>query len=116
MLAVFQRRLSNDDIIAFKIGKSNNSQQRFLQYDEPYHHLDIIAIGTAEDINQAEIDLINWAINNRSICHKCQNVNNGGGGDPDATELYIVAQKANADCGEHLLEPSALFNFQPINI
>ena len=116
MLAAIEWRLSNTDIITFKIGKSDDSQRRFLLYNEPYHYLGIVAIGTNQNINQAEIDLINWAMNNSSICHKCQNTNGGGGGNPDATELYIVVRKANADCGEHLLDPDNLFDFHPINI
>ena len=53
---------------------------------------------------------------------KCTNENAGGGGNENATELYIVAKKHyeqplnDGDQLEHLLEPSSLFDFETINI
>lgn len=116
LLLNIESRLSDNDIVAFKIGKSENSHNRFLQYDEPYHYLGVVARGNATKINQAEIDLINWAQQRHLLANKCINTNDGGGGSSNATELYIVARRANANCGSHLLPPDELFNFQPITL
>lgn len=58
MLPDIEQRLSQPDIEIFKIGKSNDSKRRFLEYEEPLHFLGIIAKGNADAINQAECDLI----------------------------------------------------------
>lgn len=110
MLPDIEQRLSQPDIEIFKIGKSNDSKRRFLEYEEPLHFLGIIAKGNADAINQAECDLIAHFHENA----KCTNEN--------ATELYIVAKKHyeqplnDGDQLEHLLEPSSLFDFETINI
>ena len=118
MLPDIEQRLSQPDIEIFKIGKSNDSKRRFLEYEEPLHFLGIIAKGNADAINQAECDLIAHFHENA----KCTNENAGGGGNENATELYIVAKKHyeqplnDGDQLEHLLEPSSLFDFETINI
>lgn len=118
MLPVIEKRLGQPDIESFKIGKSNDSRQRFLEYEDPLHFLGIIARGNADTINKAECDLIAHF----QECVKCTNKNAGGGGNENATELYIVAKKhyehplKNKEQLEHLLEPSSLFDFETINI
>lgn len=118
MLPDIEQRLSQPDIEIFKIGKSNDSKRRFLEYEEPLHFLGIIAKGNADAINQAECDLIAHFHENA----KCTNENAGGGGNENATELYIVAKKHyeqplnDGDQLEHLIEPSSLFDFETINI
>ena len=39
MLPDIEQRLSQPDIEIFKIGKSNDSKRRFLEYEEPLHFL-----------------------------------------------------------------------------
>ena len=118
VLPNIERRLSQPDIEFFKIGKSNDSRRRFFEYEEPLHFLGIVATGHADTINQAECDLINHFRKNA----KCINENAGGGGNENATELYIVAKKhyeqplENGEQLEHLLEPSSLFDFETINL
>lgn len=118
MLSDIERRLAQPDIEFFKIGKSNDSKRRFSEYKEPLHFLGIIAKGDADAINQAECDLIAHFRENT----KCTNENAGGGGNENATELYIVAKKhyeqplQDREQLEHLLEPSSLFDFKTINI
>lgn len=118
VLPDIEQRLSQPDIEIFKIGKSNDSRHRFEEYDEPLHFLGIVAKGNADAINQAECDLIAHFRDNA----KCINENAGGGGNENATELYIVAKKhygqplKNGEQLEYLLEPSSLFNFETVNI
>lgn len=116
LLSGIKQRLMKADISSFKIGKTNNPKERFNQYDEPYHYMDIIAQGDANKINTAEKDLIDWVNSHESLSAKCANINEGGGGNPDATMLYIVSRKAEAEIGEHLLPPSRLFNGDIINL
>ncbi len=118
VLPNIERRLSQPDIEFFKIGKSNDSRRRFSEYEEPLHFLGIVATGNADTINQAECDLINHFRKNA----KCINENAGGGGNENATELYIVAKKhyrPQLEYGEQLeqlLDPSSLFDFETINL
>ena len=116
ILPSIEQQLSSDEIMVFKIGKSDDPAKRFNQYEEPYHYLDIIAKGDASKINKAEIDLINWATTHECLSIKCLNENNGGGGNPDATMLYIVSRRANAEAGEHLLTPTNIINEEIINL
>lgn len=118
VLPAIEKRLRQPDIESFKIGKSNDSRHRFLEYEGPLHFLGIIARGNADTINQAECDLIAHF----QECVKCTNKNTGGGGNEHATELYIVAKNhyehhfKDGEQLEHLLEPSSLFDFETIDI
>ncbi len=118
LLPIIEKRLEQPDIDVFKIGKSNDSKRRFLEYEEPLHFLGIIAKGNADAINQAECDLIAHFQKNA----KCANEYAGGGGNENATELYIVAKKhyeqplKDREQLEQLLEPSSLFDFDTISI
>lgn len=118
-LSVIEDRLMCEDINFFKIGKSNDSRARFNQHnsdEEFWHFLSIIARGSAESVNQAECDLIDYFRQHPTLKDKCQNDNRGGGGNEQATELYIIASNKYADPLEHLLGAVDLFTFETINI
>ena len=75
----------------------------------------IIATGTTEMINNAECDLIDY-FKSSKLKTKCANENQGGGGNPNAIELYIFAQEKDADRFDGLLNPTPLFSFNAINL
>lgn len=97
-LSVIESRLSKDDIMCFKVGKTANPDDRFAndEYDN-FQYASIIAhCDDSEIITQAEVDLINYFRNHKNLNKKCYNEQLGGG-SPDATYLYIVAGRETAD-------------------
>lgn len=116
LLPTIEKRLSQEDIVFFKIGKSECAEERFRdpEYDN-YQLMGIVAVGNVGMINQAECDLIDY-FKSSQITNKCANENRGGGGNPNAVELYIFAQEKNADRFDGLLDPTPLFEFETVEL
>ena len=116
LLPLIEQRLLQDDISAFKIGKTEDEGKRFSGDDyETYEYGSIIA--ESDDPNliaDAESDLIQHFKSHNDLKRKCENINCGSGGDPDATKLYIVAIGETSRKGmEVLLDKFPLLdNFQ----
>ena len=117
ILDSIERRLSEPDIVAFKVGKTENPQIRFNaeEYNE-YDFAQVIAIGNPSDISNAENDLIGHFDNHSTLRRKSTNRNSGSAGNPNAKQLYIVAQGyCPEDPRDRLLEKSKLLeNFIPV--
>lgn len=92
-LSVIEQRLLRDDITAFKIGKTENEDERF--HDDVYNAYDYASIIAYSDdptlIANAESDLIQYLKSHPVLKGKCENINNGSTGNPYANKLYIVA-------------------------
>lgn len=92
-LSVIEQRLLRDDITAFKIGKTENEDERF--HDDVYNAYDYASIIAYSDdptlIANAESDLIQYFKSHPVLKGKCENINNGSAGNPYANKLYIVA-------------------------
>lgn len=85
--------LRDEDVDLFKIGISNNPEQRAEQYAQ--HQLFTIAHSNdPKAICQAEKDLIAFFLDrDNPVFEKCENINAGGGGQiEDATFLYIAVK------------------------
>lgn len=117
LIPVIEKRLGEEDISEFKIGKSKCAKERFNDDEySGYHSMSVIAEGNPEDINQAEKDLIDYFLDESIVKNKCANQRGGGAGNNDATEVYIAAKSSKLNYQDSLLEPSDLFEFQPIQL
>ena len=115
LIPKIETRLGKDDISEFKIGKSICAKERFNDEEySGYYYLSVIAEGNPAQINQAEIDMIDYFMNSSCVKNKCANLHNGGGGNPGATELYIAAKDSELDYQDSLLGPVNLFEFQSV--
>lgn len=125
ILQQIKSRLLQEDIIAFKVGKSSNANERFL--DDDYNAYDYVSvIATSNDYNkisELEADLIQVFCNHQILKEKCQNKNGGSAGNPNATSVYIVAKScAQEDDNDpnphlnHLMEKTALFNLDVVEL
>lgn len=119
ILGRIERRLSKSDIVAFKVGKTENAQTRFNaeEYNE-YDFAQVIATGKPYDISNAENDLIEHFDNHSALRYKSSNRNAGSAGNPNATQLYIIAQKHRPeDLKDRLLDKSELMEgFKPVRL
>lgn len=111
VLSVIVERLSKEEIKSFKIGKTANPDERFTSEDyDHFHYASIIAhCNDSAIITQAEEDLISYFQKHKSLKDKCCNEQLGGG-SPDATYLYIVAGREDADPYAALLDKDALMD------
>ena len=117
LIPVIEKRLGEDDISEFKIGKSKCAKKRFNDDEySGYYYLSVIAEGNPAQINQAEIDMIDYFMSTSCVKSKCANLHNGGGGNPEATELYIAAKSSKLKYQESLLGPVNLFEFQSVQL
>lgn len=106
------QRLLCDDITAFKIGKTQNEDERF--NDDVYNAYEYASIIAHSDdptlIANAESDLIQYIESHAVLKGKCENINNGSAGNPYANKLYIVAIGESPRKGfESLLDKNSLF-------
>ena len=111
-LSVIEQRLLRDDITAFKIGKTENEDERF--HDDVYNAYDYASIIAYSDdptlIANAESDLMQYFKSHPVLKGKCENINNGSAGNPNANKLYIVAIGETPRKGlETLLDKFPLF-------
>ncbi len=117
ILDSIEKRLSKSDVIAFKVGKTENAHARFNveEYNE-YDYAQVIATGKCSNISKAENDLIEHFKKHSTLCKKCVNEKSGSAGNPNATQLYIVAQgPCPEDPKDRLLAKSKLLeNFTPV--
>lgn len=104
-----------DTIKKFYIGKTDNVNDReFEHINNGYTNFSIIATGTPDIINHAEIALISYFQTSR-LKSKLVNINNGGGGNAEADTLYIVFVRCNVeDISE--VDGSFMPSNYPINI
>lgn len=124
ILPQIENRLLENDIRAFKVGKSSNINERFLDDDyNAYDYASVIATSNdCDEISKLEADLIQYFCNHPILNGKCQNENGGSAGNPNATSVYIVA-KANSQADDednqhlnHLMEKSSLFNLEVVKL
>lgn len=117
LIPVIEKRLWEDDISEFKIGKSKCAKERFNDDEySGYYYLSVIAEGNPAQINQAEIDMIDYFMSTSCVKSKCANLHNGGGGNLEAIELYIAAKSSKLNYQESLLGPVNLFEFQSVQL
>lgn len=117
LITVIEKRLGEDDISEFKIGKSECAEERFKDDEySGYHYLSVIAKGNLKKINQAEKDMIDYFLKDSCVKEKCANKRDGGAGNNWATELYFAAKNSKLTYHDSLLEPADLFEFQPIQL
>lgn len=125
ILQQIKSRLLQEDIIAFKVGKSSNANERF--QDDDYNAYDYVSvIATSNDhneISKLEADLIEYFCNHPILRGKCQNINGGSAGNLNATSVYIVAiGVAESDDDDpnphldHLMEKTSLLDFKAIEL
>ena len=124
ILKKIEYRLLKNDISVFKVGKSSNVKERFLDDDyNAYDYASVIATSNdCDEISKLEADLIQYFCNHPILNGKCQNENGGSAGNPNATSVYIVA-KANSQADDednqhlnHLMEKSSLFNLEVVKL
>ena len=124
ILQQIENRLLQDGIRSFKVGKSSNVDERFLDEDyDGYDYASVIATSNdCEEISKLEADLIQYFCNHPTLKEKCQNQNGGSAGNPNATSVYIVA-KGNSEVDDednvhlnHLMEKSCLFNLEVVKL
>ena len=88
---------ADDTIKNFYIGKTNNVNDRECEHiNNGYTNFSIIAKGTSKIINKAEKELISYFRTSR-LKSKLVNINNGGGGNAEADNLYIVFVRCNVE-------------------
>ena len=110
-------RLSQEDIAEFKIGKAENSAQRFEDNDyADYYYQSVLAKGDPDQISLAESDLIDYFKNESSVKGKCGNERGGSAGNDRATEVYVAAKHRDNEVGDQVLGPLKLFDFDPIQL
>lgn len=104
-----------DTIKKFYIGKTDNVNDRECEHiNNGYTNFSIIATGTPDIINNAEIALISY-FQTSPLKSKLANINNGGGGNTEADSLYIVFVRCNVeDISE--VDGSLMPSGYPINI
>ena len=78
----------------FTIGKANDCEKRFKTYylKKGYTAYTILAEGNAEEINSVEKTLIEFFRKHPTLGKTCANINYGGGGSSEATQLYVAAK------------------------
>ena len=123
VLPAIEKRLQQEDVESFKIGKATSAKERFDDEEyRGYYYMSVIAVGDKDKINQAERDCIEYFTKKSAIKDKCNNQIGGGGGCPEATELYIAAKQfyrpdENDDNRfDQMLGPKELFGWKIINI
>lgn len=95
------------DVEKFKIGKTNNIEEREDDYHvDNYHFVQELCIGTSSDISKAEIYLTKHFREESRHKERCDNKRDGGG-SPDATLLYIALKMKDASI-QHLNEREAM--------
>lgn len=106
---------ADDTIKNFYIGKTDNVNDRECEHiNNGYTNFSIIATGTPDIINNAEIALISY-FQTSHLKSKLANTNNGGGGNTKADTLYIVFVRCNVeDISE--VNGSLMPSDYPINI
>lgn len=88
---------TDDTIKNFYIGKTDDVNARECEHiNDGYTNFSIIATGTPNKINNAEIELISYFRASR-LKSKLVNINNGGGGNAEADNLYIVFVRCNVE-------------------
>ncbi len=119
ILPLIERRLLNDDITAFKIGKTSNEDERFSneEYDL-YEYASIIACSDNPDlISAAESDMIQYFKSHNTLKGKSENINNGSAGNTKANKLYIIAKGDEPRrFMDVLLDKFPLFEDMPISV
>lgn len=125
VLQQLENRLLENDIRAFKVGKSSNINERFLDDDyNAYDYASVIATSNdCDEISKLEADLIQYFCNHPILKGKCQNQNGGSAGNPNATSVYIVARGViKSDDNDpnphlnHLLEKTDLLDLNAIEL
>lgn len=125
VLQQLENRLLENDIRAFKVGKSSNINERFLDDDyNAYDYASVIATSNdCDEISKLEADLIQYFCNHPILNGKCQNQNGGSAGTPNATSVYIVARGViKSDDNDpnphlnHLLEKTDLLDLNAIEL
>jgi len=125
ILKKIEYRLLKNDISAFKVGKSSNVNERFLDDDyNAYDYASVIATSNeCSEISKLEADLIEYFCNHPILKGKCQNQNCGSAGNPNATSVYIVARGViKSDDNDpnphlnHLLEKTDLLDLNAIEL
>lgn len=117
LIPTIEDRLSREDIAEFKIGKAENSEERFEDDDYAgYYFQDVLANGNPNQISQAENDLIDYFKNRSSVKDKCRNEHGGSAGNNKATEVYVAAKHRNDEVWDQVAGPTGLFEFDPIQL
>lgn len=123
ILPQIERRLGDNDIIAFKIGKTSNTDERFLDDDyNAYDYAIVVAMSNdSTDISILEADMIQYFSTHLTLKYKCENKKGGSAGNPDATSVYIVA-KGRTDTDDlspqlkHLMDKAELLDIKTIEL
>lgn len=112
LLPSIENELLNDAIGSFKIGKTDNPEQRFEQQDyDQYDFADVIAISDdVVKISQAENDLINYFTMHDRLRTKCKNQRSGSAGNEDCSAIYIVSALKSRDVHDGVLPKQNLFD------
>lgn len=125
ILPQIENRLLENDIRAFKVGKSYNINERFRDDDyDAYDYVSVIATSNdCEEISRIEADLIQYFCNHPILRGKCQNQNGGSAGNPNATSVYIVAIGVTVSDDDnsnphldYLMEKADLLDFSAIEL
>lgn len=91
--AVEEKLKFRTDFIEFKIGKTDDLEERKAQYQsEKYYYLWEIGYGTPNDVNMAEKAIIKYFRDKSPYKERCKNENDGGGGNPKADKLYLAVK------------------------
>lgn len=117
LIPTIEARLSQEDIAEFKIGKAENSAQRFEDNDyADYYYQSVLAKGDPDQISLAESDLIDYFKKESSVKGKCGNERGGSAGNDRATEVYVAAKHRNDEVWDQVAGPKNLFDFNPIRL
>lgn len=111
LLALVKLELSHlPNLQEFKIGKTTEPEERVKNYDG-YNYFNVIATGGSDMINHAEI----YLIENLREDSRCLNINNGGGGNPNADKLYLIA-RYEPNSIEELQEDAIMVKGLPVTL
>ncbi|EEX17423.1 hypothetical protein [Prevotella veroralis] len=92
-----ERVCADDTIKNFYIGKTDDVNDRECEHiNNGYTNFSVIATGASDIINYTETALISYFRTSR-LKSKLVNINNGGGGNAEADNLYIVFVRCNVE-------------------
>lgn len=93
LIPKIENLLSNSNYKEFYVGKTDDLEKRNKEHeDEGYNLFWEIAHGIPDSISEGEKKLINYFRNKSSVKDKCENENEGGGGNNQATFLYLAVR------------------------
>lgn len=104
-----------EDFIEFKIGKTNNIEERKFGYEnEGYPYIWEIGYGEPDVITEAEKILIQYFRDESPYKDRCKNIQEGGG-NPKSNKLYLAVKPNKLDY-DNLLDDYVDIGSLPLNI